>query len=84
MMDRSEIDAYIREVLENEFDCDPSLITDDANLFEVFDLDSIDAVDLVVNLQKKYNVSLSAEDFKDIRDYGGLVDVVHKIVSANS
>ncbi len=78
-MTREEIDNYVREVLEQEFDCDLDLLNDDTNLFETFDLDSIDAVDLVVRVQKEFNISLQPEDFKSVKNYGDLVDVISRI-----
>jgi acyl carrier protein len=80
-MEREKIDAYVREVLESEFDCDVSILNDETNLFEAFDLDSIDAVDIVVRVQKEYGVSLQPEDFKSVRNYGGLLDVICKAVA---
>ena len=80
-MEREKIDAYVREVLESEFDCDVSILNDETNLFEAFDLDSIDAVDIVVRVQKEYGVSLQPEDFKSVRNYGGLLDVICEAVA---
>ena len=80
-MEREKIDAYVREVLESEFDCDVSILNDETNLFEAFDLDSIDAVDIVVRVQKEYGVSLQPEDFKSVRNYGDLLDVICKAVA---
>lgn len=82
-MTRNEIDNYVRNVLADEFDCDLSLLNDETNLFETFDLDSIDAVDLVVRVQKEYNISLQPEDFKTVRNYGDLLDVICKIAEAS-
>ena len=65
-MTNEDIDTYVRTLLEQNFDCDTSILNNETNLFETYDLDSIDAVDLIVEVQKKYEVSLSAEDFKGI------------------
>lgn len=77
-MTRQEVDQYVREVLESEFDCDVSILNEETNIFETFDLDSIDAVDIVVRVQKEYGISLQAEDFKLVRNYGDLLDVISK------
>ena len=45
-----EILNAIKTILVEEFECDEALITPDVNLFETLDLDSIDAVDLIVRL----------------------------------
>ena len=77
-MTRQEVDQYVRQVLESEFDCDVSILNEETNIFETFDLDSIDAVDIVVRVQKEYGISLQAEDFKLVRNYGDLLDVISK------
>lgn len=77
-MTRQEVDQYVRQVLESEFDCDVSILNDETNIFEAFDLDSIDAVDIVVRVQKEYGISLQAEDFKSVCNYGDLLDVINK------
>lgn len=79
---REEIDAHVRTLLEQNFDCDTGILTEDTNLFETYDLDSIDAVDLIVDVQKKYTISLAPEDFKGIRNYGDLLDTIAKTIAA--
>lgn len=78
---QEDIDAYVRTQLEQNFDCDISILNNETNLFETYDLDSIDAVDLIVEVQKKYNISLSPEDFKGIRNYGELIEAIAKTVA---
>lgn len=75
-MTREEIDAHVRHLLQENFDCDVSILNDETNMFEAFDLDSIDAVDLVVDVQKKYDISLKPDDFKEVRNYGDLINVI--------
>ncbi len=84
MQVREKVDSFVREILENEFSIDFSSVelNDETNLFEELDLDSIDAVDIVVQVQKQFNVTLTPEDFKEVRNYGGLLDVICKAVEA--
>lgn len=79
-MQREKIDKFVRDVLVNEFECNPDTLTESTLLFEDLDLDSIDAVDLVVRMQKEYNVSMKPEDFQGIRTYGDLVDMLCKTI----
>lgn len=86
MTTREKVDSFVREVLENDFsiELDGSNLTDETNLFEELDLDSIDAVDIVVRVQKQFEVTLTPEDFKEVRNYGGLLDVICKAVEAGA
>jgi acyl carrier protein len=83
---REKVDSFVREVLENDFsiNLEDNKLTDETNLFEELDLDSIDAVDIVVRVQKQFEVTLSPEDFKEVRNYGGLLDVICKAVEAGA
>ena len=49
-MTEEEIQKTITDILVTDFECDRSKLTPDVNLFTDLDLDSIDAVDLVVRL----------------------------------
>ena len=80
-MTRQEIEEKIRDILVKDFDVDPSRLTPETNLFTELDLDSIDAVDLVVRLQQETGKRVNVEDFKTIRSFGDVVNVVEKLVA---
>ena len=52
MKTAAEIYDVLHGILENEFEIDPEDISLEANLYQDLDLDSIDAVDLVVKLRE--------------------------------
>lgn len=81
MATREEIANSIKDILSEEFECEKSAISDSTNLFTELDLDSIDAVDLVVRLQQKTKKRVNPEDFKKIRTFGEVVDIVEKLVN---
>jgi acyl carrier protein len=78
----SKEDVYkeICKILEEDFECDPAMLTPEAKLFEELDLDSIDAVDLVVTLQKRTDIKVQAEEFKQIRTIQDVTDVVYELL----
>ena len=78
----TEQEALYQEVsalLIKLFERDPELITPQARLYEDLDLDSIDAVDMVVNLQKKTGHKIKPETFKAVRTVQDIVDVVEQL-----
>ncbi len=81
MATREEISNFIKDILADEFECERESINDSTNLFTELDLDSIDAVDLVVRLQQHTKKRVNPEDFKKIRTFGEVVDVVEKLVN---
>ncbi len=82
MHTQEEIFNAIKEILVKDFGCDESKVKMESNLVEDLDLDSIDAVDLIVKLQGKINQKVDPEDFKQIRTLQDVVNAVEKIVNA--
>lgn len=80
MKTKDDILKEISAVLADEFECDPSKLTADALLYEDLDLDSIDAVDLVVRLQQQTGIKVQAEDFKSIRTLGDVAAVIERLM----
>ena len=81
MQTREEILKAITDVLAGEFECDPVKLVPEARLYEDLNLDSIDAVDLVVLLQQQSGLKVTADDFKAIRTLGDVVDVIARLAS---
>ena len=74
-MDNAAIIEKINGFLVEEFDIEASLITPEANLREVLQLDSLDYIDLAVVIEGNFGFKLKLEDFatlitfKDFYDY---------------
>lgn len=81
MKTKEDILKEISAVLADEFECDSAKLTADARLYEDLDLDSIDAVDLVVRLQQQTGIKVQAEDFKSIRTLGDVAGVIERLIA---
>jgi acyl carrier protein len=84
MVTKEEIFKKIAAVLHETFEIPLEKITLAARLFEDLDLDSIDALDLIVKLQNYTNRQITPEVFKLVRTVGDVVDAVHDIVAAGA
>ena len=80
-MTDQEIESTIRRILADEFEVDAAKLKPETNLFTELDLDSIDAVDLVVRLQQETGKKVNPEDFKQIRTLKDVVAAVSKLVN---
>ena len=80
-MTDAEIEQKIKDILVEEFECDPNRLKSDTNLFTELDLDSIDAVDLVVRLQQELQKKVEPDDFRQIRTLGDVVAAVSKLLN---
>ena len=67
-MDRQQIVAWTNAVFEEEFEVPKEKLTPEAQLFGELGLDSLDTVDLIVALQKKFGVILRGDErIREIR-----------------
>ena len=66
-MNKDEMFARIRDILISQFDVDEAKISMDANLYEELEIDSIDAVDLLVQMKEFTGEKITPEAFKDVR-----------------
>lgn len=80
-MGRDEILDRLSEYLQDLFEVPAEDVTLQAKLYEDLDLDSIDAVDLVIKLQELTGKKISPEEFKTVRTVGDVVDQVHALVA---
>ena len=81
MATEAEIEKKIKDILVGDFECDPARLTPDVNLFTELDLDSIDAVDLVVCLQQEIGKKVEPEDFRQIRTLRDVTTAVARLVN---
>lgn len=80
-VDKDHILKTIMDILEEDFDCPREKLVPEARLFEDLDLDSIDAVDLIVRLQKIIKKKVSPENFQQIRTLDDIAEVINTIVN---
>ncbi len=72
-MQKDEIIAQVNEVFVEEFEIDADALTPEAQIFQELGLDSLDIVDLIVALQKKFGVNFrSDERIREIRTLNDL------------
>lgn len=82
MADKNAIFEHVATTLAELFDLDRAAITMDSNLGEDLDVDSIDAIDLIVELKKFVGKKISPEDFKSVRTVADVVNAVSDIMDA--
>lgn len=75
-----EIYRRILVVMEELFDIDPQQVSLQSRLYEDLDIDSIDAVDLIVELKKITGKKLQPDDFKSVRSVQDMVDAVYRLL----
>lgn len=74
-LSRDEISRSIREILAEMLGLDPDEIRPTDHLADDLDLDSMDAVDMVVDLKLRTGVKLVESDIKSVETIQDVVDV---------
>ncbi|WP_019616221.1 acyl carrier protein [Psychromonas ossibalaenae] len=76
-LNKDEIFSQVQGALVELFELDAADIQLETKLYQDLDLDSLDAVDLVVHLQKLTGKKIKPEEFKMVRTVD---DVVNSVV----
>ncbi len=79
-MTKNDVFEKVKEILVQEFELDSNTVTQDAKLFEDLDLDSIDAVDLIVKMKQYVPGKIDPQMFKSVRTVSDVVEVLYPLV----
>lgn len=82
MNSQEEIYQKVVSILNELFEVDEQQVTPTSHLYQDLDIDSIDAVDLVVELKKMTGKKIKPEDFKTVRTVQDVVVEVDKLLNA--
>lgn len=81
MQTRESLFSTLKTILVEEFELEAEDITLEATLYEDLDLDSIDAVDLVVKLSDLTGKKIEPQAFKQVRTVNDVVGELEKLVA---
>ncbi|CAG67493.1 MULTISPECIES: acyl carrier protein [Acinetobacter] len=81
MLSQEHILSTLREWMEDLFEIEPETIQLDSNLYSDLDVDSIDAVDLIVKIKELTGKQVKPEDFKNVRTVHDVVTVIQNMTA---
>ena len=73
---RAEVFERVQEVLSDQLGVDEAEITEEASFQEDLDADSLDLVELIMELEDQFAIMISDEDAQKIQTVGQAVDYV--------
>ncbi len=80
-MNRESIFLKIQTLLEKEFEIPKEEITLEAKVLEDLDLDSIDVIDLFVQMQQEIGKKIDPQDFKSVITLGDVVEILFQLAT---
>ena len=81
---REEIYKEVVGIMNKLFEIPTDEITSESKLMDDLDLDSIDAVEMIVQLQKMTGKRIQPEQFQSVRTVNDVVDVLEKLLNENN
>jgi acyl carrier protein len=80
-MTRSEIIKITNDFLIEEIEVDPGAIGENSSFKDDLGIDSLDFVDIVVIVEKKFGFKIKAEEMAGVTTLGGFYDYIEKKVN---
>ncbi|MBQ3851488.1 MAG: acyl carrier protein [Bacteroidales bacterium] len=75
-MEREEIIKTVNNFLVEEIEIEENLLKEEALLKEDLGIDSLDFVDIVVIVEKKFGFKIKPEEMKDVKTLGQFYDYI--------
>ena len=79
-MNRTEIMAKLNEIFCDVFDDEDIVLSDDTTADDIEDWDSLEQINLLVAIEKQFNIKFQLADVADLENVGAMADLVEKLL----
>ncbi len=80
-MTREEIAAKVKDIIVEKLVVDKEQVTDNASFTNDLGADSLDTVELIMDLEKEFNISIPDEAAEKIQTVGDAIDYIAAHIS---
>ncbi|HPG55985.1 MAG: acyl carrier protein [Paludibacteraceae bacterium] len=77
-MEKEQLIKEINEVLVEEFEVEPEVITPDADIKQTLQLDSLSLVDMVALIESSFKVKIKGTEIAQLKTFGLLYDFIYE------
>lgn len=78
-MSREEIEAKVKEIVAEKAVCEISEVNEQTNLEETLGMDSLDRVELLMEIEKEFGITIPDDDADKVITTKDCVDLVEKL-----
>jgi acyl carrier protein len=82
MKTREEIAATVREIFQTTLKVEPGKLAAGVHLKDDLKLDSLDMIEVVYEVEERFNVQIPEEKLKEIATFDQIVDGLHAALEA--
>ncbi len=75
-MTRDEVFEEVRKIFRDNFDDDDLVIVDETNSSDIEDWDSIEHINLVIAMEKKFDLKFNIREVGKLANVGEMVDLI--------
>ncbi len=75
-MTREELFEAINDIFRDVFDDDSLVITDETNSEDIEDWDSLEHINLVVAMEKRFNMKFNIKEVGNLKNVGEMADLI--------
>lgn len=76
-----DIAARVRKVIANQLGQDIGAVTDDADLYADLGADSLDPVELLMDLEDTFGIQISDDDMEAVKTVGNAVALIQRMTA---
>ena len=78
-MNEPEILAAVQDIFRDNFDDDSLVITRATNANDIEDWDSLEQINLLTAIEKRFHIKFKLADVRGLKDVGDLLDLVARM-----
>lgn len=77
-MNKEEIMIEVQNIFRTVFDDSHLVITDSTNANDIDDWDSLEQINIILTVSKKFNVKFEINEVSNLKNVGEIVDLIYQ------
>ncbi len=78
-MDRARVMNEVQEIFRDNFDDEDIMLTDSTNANDIEDWDSLEQINLLTAIEKKYSLKFNLSDVRSLQNIGDLLSLLERL-----